>query len=36
MLWTKAGAQALLDLHAVRINVQWDAYWQFHWQQYHQ
>jgi hypothetical protein len=35
MRWTKAGAQAVLDLRAVRLNGQWDAYWQFHrWQQH--
>ncbi len=36
MRWTKAGAQAVLDLRAVRINGHWDAYWQFHRQQQHQ
>ena len=36
MRWTKAGAQAVLDLRAVRINGQWDRYWQFHRQQQHQ
>jgi hypothetical protein len=30
MRWTKEGAQALLDLRAVRLNGDWDAYWQFH------
>jgi hypothetical protein len=30
------GAQAMLDLRAVRINGDWDAYWQFHRQQQHQ
>jgi hypothetical protein len=30
MRWTKAGAQAVLDLRAVRLNGDWDAYWQFH------
>jgi hypothetical protein len=30
MRWTEAGAQALLDLRAVRLNEDWDAYWQFH------
>lgn len=34
--WTKAGAQAGLDLRAVRIHSQWDAYGQFHRQQQHQ
>ena len=36
MRWTKAGAQAVLDPRAVRINGHWDAYWQFHRQQQHQ
>ena len=36
MRWTKDGAQAMLDLRAVRINNDWDAYWQFHRQQQHQ
>jgi hypothetical protein len=36
MRWTKAGAQAVLDLRAVRINGHWDRYWQFHRQQHHQ
>jgi hypothetical protein len=36
MRWTKAGAQAVLDLRAVRINGHWEAYWQFHRQQHHQ
>jgi hypothetical protein len=30
MRWTKAGAQAMLDLRAVRLNNDWDAYWEFH------
>ena len=30
MRWTQAGAQALLELRAVRLNGDWDAYWQFH------
>ena len=30
MRWTQAGAQAVLDLRAVRLNEDWDAYWQFH------
>jgi hypothetical protein len=30
MRWTKAGAQAVLDLRAVRLNGDWDAYWQCH------
>jgi hypothetical protein len=36
MRWTKAGAQAVLDLRAVRINGHWERYWQFHRQQHHQ
>ena len=36
MRWTKAGAQAVLDLRAVRLTGDWDAYWQFHRQQQHQ
>jgi len=36
MRWTKAGAQAVLDLRALRLNRQWDAYGQFHRQQHHQ
>ena len=36
MRWTKAGAQAVLDLRAVRLNGHWDRYWQFHRQQQHQ
>jgi hypothetical protein len=36
MRWSKQGAQAILDLRAVRINDDWDAYWQFHRQQQHQ
>ena len=35
MRWTKGGAQAVLDLRAVRLNGQWDAYWHFHRQQHH-
>jgi hypothetical protein len=35
MRWTKAGAQAVLDLRAVRLNDHWDRYWQFHRQQHH-
>jgi hypothetical protein len=30
MRWTKAGAQAVLDLRAVHQNEDWDAYWQYH------
>ncbi len=36
MRWTQAGAQAVLDLRAVRLNGDWDAYWQYHRQQQHQ
>jgi hypothetical protein len=36
MRWTPAGAQAVLDLRAVRLNGQWDAYWPLHRQQPHQ
>jgi hypothetical protein len=35
MRWTPAGAQAVLDLRAVRLNGHWDRYWQFHRQQQH-
>ena len=35
MRWTKAGAQAVLDLRAVRLNGHWEAYWQFHRHQQH-
>jgi hypothetical protein len=30
MRWTRSGAQALLDLRALRLNGSWDAYWRFH------
>jgi hypothetical protein len=30
MRWTKEGAQAMLDLRAVRLSGDWDAYWEFH------
>lgn len=30
MRWTVDGAQAVLDLRAIRLNGHWDAYWQFH------
>ena len=30
MRWTQPGAQAILDLRAVRINDDWDEYQQFH------
>jgi hypothetical protein len=36
MRWTTAGAQAVLDLRAVRTNGHGDHYWQFHRQQPHQ
>jgi len=36
MRWTQTGAQAILDLRAVRLNGDWDAFWQFHRQQQHQ
>jgi hypothetical protein len=36
MRWTKAGAHAVLDLRAVRLTGDWDAYWQFHRQRQHQ
>jgi hypothetical protein len=36
MRWRQDGAQAVLDLRAVRLNNDWDAYWQFHRQQQHQ
>jgi hypothetical protein len=36
MRWTKAGAQAMLDLRAVRLNGDWDAYWEFHRHKEHQ
>ena len=35
MRWTQAGAQALLDLRAVRLNGDWDAYWRFHRERQH-
>src|SRR5204863_3497040 len=36
MRWTKAGAQAMLDLRAVRLSGDWDAYWEFHRHKEHQ
>lgn len=30
MRWTKAGAHAILDLRAIRLTDDWDAYWAFH------
>jgi hypothetical protein len=35
MRWTQVGAQAVLDLRSVRLNGDWDAYWQYHRQQQH-
>ena len=35
MRWTKAGAHAVLDLRAVRLTADWDAYWVFHRQREH-
>ena len=35
MRWRQEGAQAVLDLRAVRLNGDWDAYWQYHRQQQH-
>lgn len=36
MRWTQSGAQAILDLRAVRINDDWDEYQSFHRQRQHQ
>lgn len=36
MRWTKPGAQAVLDVRAVRLNGDWDAYWVFHRQRQHE
>ena len=36
MRWTLDGAQAILDLRAVRLNGDWDGYWQFHRTHQHQ
>ena len=36
MRWTQDGAQAVLDLRSVRLNGDWDAYWQYHREQQHQ
>lgn len=36
MRWTTAGAQAVLDLRALRLNGQWDAYGQFHRRRQHE
>lgn len=30
MRWTKDGAHAILDLRAIRLTDDWDAYWAFH------
>lgn len=35
MRWTKDGAHAILDLRAVRLTDDWDAYWAFHRQHQH-
>jgi hypothetical protein len=35
MRWTKDGAHAILDLRAVRVTDDWDAYWAFHRQRQH-
>ena len=35
MRWTQDGAQAVLNLRAVRLNGDWDAYWRFHRHQQH-
>jgi hypothetical protein len=35
MRWTTDGAQAVLDLRAVRLTGDWEAYWAFHRQQQH-
>ena len=36
MRWTTGGAQAVLDLRAVRLNGHWGTYWPFHRHQQHQ
>jgi len=36
MRWTKDGAHAILDLRAVRLTDNWDAYWAFHRHRQHQ
>ena len=36
MRWIKSGAQAVLDLRAVRVNEDWDDYHNFRRQQQHQ
>ena len=35
MRWTKDGAHAILDLRAIRLTNDWDAYWAFHRQRQH-
>lgn len=35
MRWMQAGAQAVLDLRALRLNGDWDEYWAYHRQQQH-
>jgi hypothetical protein len=35
MRWTTDGAHAILDLRAVRLTDDWDAYWAFHRQRQH-
>ena len=35
MRWTRMGAQALLDLRAVRLNGAWDASWRCHRERQH-
>ena len=35
MRWTQEGAQRVLDPRAVRLNGDWDVYWQFHRRQPH-
>jgi hypothetical protein len=36
MRWTEDGAQAVLDLRAIRINGQWETSWTYHRQQQHE
>jgi hypothetical protein len=36
MRWTPGGAQAVLDLRAVRINGHWEAFWKWPRHQHHQ
>jgi hypothetical protein len=35
MRWTRDGAHAILDLRAIRLTDDWDAYWAFHRQRQH-